>query len=109
MAIIKIIDDSSNQVFNNMKPLGFEQKTVGAAASALTVPDGAIYAIFQLEANNIRVRFDGTNPTAAIGFTWKTTDDGMLVMGREILLGIRVIRAGGADGTLNVAYFGKVQ
>ena len=105
MATIKLID--IDQQFYNLKCVGFEQLTISNVALGLTVPDKTMYAVFQLETNNIRMRFDGTNPTAAIGHLLTTTDNILQMAGREIILRTKVIRAGGADGILNVSYFGR--
>lgn len=50
-----------------MKVVGFQQITSLAASTALTVPAGAKMALVSAEAQNIRIRSDGTAPTAAIG------------------------------------------
>lgn len=49
------------------KSLGFEQITGLTAAKALTVPTGARIAVLHAEAQAIRWRDDGSNPTAGIG------------------------------------------
>lgn len=46
---------------------GFQQITTLNAASALTVPPGATFALIQAESQNVRWRSDGTNPTAGVG------------------------------------------
>lgn len=49
------------------KCLGYQQLTGISAATGLTVPTGANYALIQAEAQSIRWRDDGTNPTASVG------------------------------------------
>ncbi len=46
---------------------GYQQITSLSAAVALTVPDGATMAVIVPEAQAIRWRDDGTNPTASVG------------------------------------------
>lgn len=47
--------------------LGYQQITSLSAATALTVPSGAIMAIITCETQAVRWRDDGTNPTATVG------------------------------------------
>lgn len=51
------------------RSLGYVQFTAGTidAATGLTVPAGASFAMITPEAQAIRWRDDGTNPTAAVG------------------------------------------
>jgi hypothetical protein len=48
-------------------PKGYQQITGTGAVAALTVPAGATFAVVQPEAQGVRYRDDGTNPTAAVG------------------------------------------
>ena len=51
-----------------LEAIGYQQiTTLSAPAKALTIPTGAIVAVLQAEAQNIRFRDDGPDPTAAIG------------------------------------------
>jgi hypothetical protein len=54
--------------FRNDRPLGYQQITSLVAATALTVPAGAIVALISCAGQPVRWRDDGTNPTAAIGY-----------------------------------------
>jgi hypothetical protein len=47
--------------------VGFQQLANVDAATGLTVPAGARLAYISAEAQVVRLRDDGTNPTAAIG------------------------------------------
>lgn len=58
--------NQSKTVQGYAEPAGYVQITC-ATATGLTVPDFAKYALIQPEAQNVRWRDDGTNPTAAIG------------------------------------------
>jgi len=49
------------------KPTGYQQLTSLAAAAGLTVPARSRRAIIQAEAQAVRWRDDGTNPTDSIG------------------------------------------
>lgn len=57
----------------NLIPKGHQQLTP-SAATGLTVPDGAKYAAIRTTGQNIRIRDDGTNPTALIGLVIGTGD-----------------------------------
>ena len=47
---------------------GYLQLTTLTTAQALTVPEGATYAYLRAEDKAVRIRDDGTDPTAAVGF-----------------------------------------
>lgn len=46
---------------------GFQQITSLSSATGLTVPSGAILALINCEAQAVRWRDDGTNPTTTVG------------------------------------------
>lgn len=46
-----------------------------ATAQTLTVPAGATMLLVQADTQNVRLRFDGTTPTASVGFVVKTGND----------------------------------
>lgn len=48
-------------------PLGYQQLTSLATSTALTVPLGATTAVIVAEAQAIRYRDDGTDPSATVG------------------------------------------
>lgn len=84
-------------------PLGYQQITSIAAATALTVPAGASIALIQAEAQAVRWRDDGTNPTAAVGYPLAAGSE--LVYSGAGLSRLRFIEQVGG-GILNVVYYG---
>jgi hypothetical protein len=84
--------------------LGYQQLTVSNAALNLpSIPAGTSKVALRAETQNIRWRDDGSDPTAGAGVLMTTTDP-ILVYDGEITK-VRVIRATGADGVLNIAYY----
>lgn len=47
--------------------IGYQQIAVLSAATALTVPTGATTAVITAEAQAVRYRDDGTDPSASVG------------------------------------------
>lgn len=81
-----------------LQPKGFQQLTP-AAATALTVPAGARFAMFNIDTASATFRDDGTDPTAAIGM--------ILTVGTNywytgILQKVKFISA---TGHVNVSYY----
>lgn len=87
---------------NTSDELGYVQVTSLAAAAGLgTVPTGATYAIIQAEAQGVRWRDDGIDPTSTVGMT--------IAAGAELrydgnLRGIRFIEVA-ASAKLNVSFY----
>ncbi len=87
------------------KPLGYQQLTDLSAAVPLTVPFGTVYILFKPNAQAIRFRDDGVNPTASIGYP--------VAAGSEYIYtgaspgALRFIEAA-AGATLDVLYYGVV-
>lgn len=51
-----------------LRPLGYQQLGAGiAAATALTIPVGCSLVVLTAEAQAVRWRDDGTDPTATVG------------------------------------------
>ena len=50
------------------KNIGTETISSLSSSKGLTIPVGAEYATFQAETQNVRMRDDGTAPTASTGF-----------------------------------------
>ena len=48
-------------------PLGYQQITDLSVATKLTVPAGATVALIEAEAEDVRYRDDGTDPTSSVG------------------------------------------
>jgi hypothetical protein len=92
---------STMVVPGNSQPCGYEQIPCNTAQS-LTVPNNARWAIFKAEAQTVRIRDDGTDPTATVGLPLGTSDS-LFYSGN--LSGVRVIAAT-AGGILNVLYYG---
>lgn len=84
----------------------FETVTVAATAIGLTSATyaDAIRAMITVETAQIRMRFDGTNPTAAIGHIGNA-DDIIYLEGTEQLANFNAIRVGAISGVLRVTYF----
>jgi len=65
----------------NWQNLGYQQITDLDPAVGLDVPEGARFAILVAEAQHVRWRDDGDDPTTAIGMLLKTTDQPFLYAG----------------------------
>lgn len=85
-----------------MYPLGFQQITATATAVGLTPPAGARIAVIDVEAQNIRWRDDGTDPTAAVGMRILVNSESKY---SGDLSAIKFI-AETAGAILNVSYYG---
>lgn len=82
-------------------PRGFEQIADLSSSAALTPPAGTAFAVINAEAQNVRWRDDGQDPTAAVGM--------LLLKDTEFqyqgdLSSIRFIETE-ASATLNVSYY----
>ncbi|KKK69505.1 hypothetical protein LCGC14_2933370 [marine sediment metagenome] len=87
-----------------------EALSVGASAVQFTeatmAPGGAptaTAAFCTVETAPIRVRSDGTNPTATVGRLFAVGDT-FVVWGRRDLMSIRFIRQGGTSATLSTEF-----
>ena len=81
--------------------LGYQQITNLTAATALTVPPGATFALIIPDTQSVRWRDDGTDPTAAIGMPLGPT--GILEYDGN-LKNIRFIQQA-ASAVLNISYY----
>ena len=86
----------------NWQNLGYQQITDLDPAVGLDVPEGARFAILVAEAQHVRWRDDGDDPTTAIGMLLKTTDQPFLYAGS--LEAIRFFDDT-AGAILNVSYY----
>jgi hypothetical protein len=87
----------------NRDPAGYQQLTSLATATALTVPAGADVAIIQAEAQAVRWRDDGTDPTSSVGMRLAAGSD-FLYTGR--LSALRFIQDDAVPpAILNVSYY----
>ena len=86
-----------------LNPKGYQQFTAGQidAAQALTVPDGARYALIKCEAVSIRWLDHGPNPTTTVG---QLVDIGDEFMYSGQLKQLRVIGTA-INAILNVTYY----
>jgi hypothetical protein len=73
------------------------------ANSVVDVKRPARAALLSVETNSIRVRFDGTDPTAAVGHL-VTAGDFLWVEGPDLLRKLKMIRAS-ADASVTVSIF----
>jgi len=89
-------------MLDTQQALGYQQITSLAAATALTVPAGAMFAIITCESQGVRFRDDGTDPTASVGFPLAT---GVILTYSGPLSRIKFIQQA-ASATLNIAYYG---
>lgn len=85
------------------RPLGFEQISDVSTAKFLTVPDGAIMALIQVETSDVRWRDDGTAPTDSVGML--LTADGQPLEYNGDLSKIRLIDTD-SGASVNVTYYG---
>lgn len=86
------------------KPVGYQQISGAAAATALTVPEGATRALIDVEDNSVRWRDDGTNPTTTVGMLIAAADP--LLDYRGDLSAFKVIELAVA-AEINIAYFAQ--
>ena len=93
------------------QPYDYEEVTVGAAAIGLTAsklatPSGARYVhsvAIRFAGGPIRIRVDGTDPTAAVGVPVYDTD--WLVFDAQSASTLKMIRQGSTNGTARVTYY----
>jgi hypothetical protein len=88
----------------DLTPLGYQQIADGtlAAATALTVPEDATFALVQAEGVDVRWRDAGGDPTAAVGMVLPAGAPAQLFSGN--LAALKFIRTV-AGATLNVSYY----
>ena len=78
--------------------------TLTSATGAIALPDGAVTAELQADGGSVRLRRDGTDPSAALGYR---LDDGAEKVVDSSLAGVRLI-AQSVQCFVNVAYFDRV-
>ena len=93
---------STETVPGNNVPCGYEQLACDTA-QPLTVPTNARWAYFRAQGQTIRIRDDGTDPSATVGFPLLTTDGNPFVYVGN-LRSVRAIAAV-AGGLLNILYY----
>lgn len=85
-----------------LEPVGHQQLSSLASATALTVPSRAKYAAIQCTGQPVRYLDSGTNPTASLGNRILTTSDGLWYTGK--LSKLKFIEET-ASAVLNVLYY----
>jgi len=88
------------------KPIGYESITVSNSAIGFTASYlalGATVAFISIETGNIRIREDGTNPTASEGHLL-STGEVQMIEGTVALQQLRMIRET-IDATVKVTYY----
>lgn len=103
MAAPEVVNITNNR--SGYQCLGFEKVTVTNAAGGLTVPANTQYAFFAVETNPIRIRLDGNDPTATDGLPF-VAGDYFTLDSKHAINKFKHIRSGGADGVLQIHYFG---
>ena len=83
------------------KPLGHIQITSLGSAVGMTVPDKARLAIIQAQAQNVRWRDDGVNPTTSVGMIITAGDQLFYTGNMEAIKFIEVT----ASAVLNIAFY----
>lgn len=86
---------------HELQCVGFQQITGLDAVKSLTVPAGATLAVVCAEAQKVRMRPDGTDPTAAIGMVLPV-DTNIIITGH---LGKYKFIEATATAKLNVSYY----
>lgn len=94
---------AASVVDHALTPKGYEQVTGLSAVKALTVPNGAVFALIQAETQAVRWRDDGVNPSASVGMRMTTTDVALWYTGT--LSAFRAIEET-PSAKLNVSYYG---
>lgn len=92
---------------SGLTPLAYESKTIANTAAGLTAGTygKATHAEMTLETAQIRIRSDGTNPTASEGRLVEVGDQIILRSAAQIAA-FKAIRTGGTSGVLKTEYFG---
>lgn len=88
-----------------VKPLGYEQLTVSDSAVGLaSIPAGASRAIVMVEAEPLRYREDGNDPTSSVGVLCVAATRFELES-RQAILNFLAIRSGATDSVISVNYY----
>lgn len=87
-----------------LKAKGYQQITSLATSVALTVPVGTSLALIQAQAQDVRWRDDGTDPTATVGMILSAGQT--LEYDAADLAVVEFIQTA-ASATLNISYYGR--
>lgn len=85
----------------HLEVISYQQITSLSSAAGLTVPDKATHAFLQPEAQNVRWRDDGVNPTSSVGMIL-VANDTLIYTGN--FSAIKFIEVS-ASAKLNVTYY----
>ena len=91
------------QIVESGDPIGFEALTVSTTAVGLTPTTGATQAEITVDGADVRVRSDGTDPTATVGHLILDGAAVSLSSAKDIAA-FRTIRDAGANATLSISY-----
>ena len=91
------------QIVESGDPIGFEALTVGTSAVGLTPTTGATQAEITVELADVRVRSDGTDPTATVGHLIL---DGAVISlsSAKDIAAFKAIRDASTNVTLSISY-----
>lgn len=92
---------STTTVPGSSLPCGFQQIPCDTV-QPLTVPANARWALLRAEGQTVRIRDDGADPTASVGFPLLVAGDALVYTGN--LKGLRAIAAT-AGGILDVLFY----
>lgn len=93
-----------HQSFQADRALGYQQLTIDATTPAtLTVPAGTVKALIKCETQAIRVRDDGTAPSATVGYPVAT---GVEFVYTGPFAALKIIGQV-ASAVVNVLYYGS--
>lgn len=92
-----------------LQAVAFEQITVGVAPAvgltASKITTTTTMALVAVSTDSIRVRLDGTDPTATVGIPYASGDKFEIWMHPD-LTRAKFIRSGTSDAVLDIQYFG---
>ena len=100
-AALFTITSGTRIVDGNRVPLSYQQMTSLSSATSPAYTPGAAHCLIQAEGTTIRMRDDGTNPTATVGHA--ITSGSILAYTGDITL-LKLIQAG-ANGIANVTCY----
>lgn len=81
-------------------------KSFALTGGDVAVPDDATAILLQAETQNVRIRYDGTAPTTAIGLILIAGDAPIRLDGKATLRNLKAIEVT-ASAKLNYAFLGK--
>lgn len=84
--------------------VGFQRITSLSSKQSLTIPSGTTHAWIQAESQDVRARFDGTDPTSTSGMVIRA-DDPPIEIYYDLLKNAEFIEEA-ASAQLSVTYFG---